>query len=57
MGETKGLLLHGITAQGKPLKDHIEMQGHNEALNYIEDVVKEERPINDQLFVILTSLY
>ncbi|MCG8378028.1 MAG: Fic family protein, partial [Proteobacteria bacterium] len=25
-GETKALLLFGITAQGKPLRDHLEIQ-------------------------------
>ena len=43
-GETKALLLFNITAQGKPLKDHLEMTGHNEAINWIIEVLKEERP-------------
>ncbi|KEQ31534.1 hypothetical protein N180_11040 [Pedobacter antarcticus 4BY] len=30
-GETKALLLFGITAQGKPLQDHIEITRHNES--------------------------
>ena len=30
-GETKSLILHHITAQGKPLRDHFEITGHNEA--------------------------
>ncbi|MEY3442408.1 MAG: hypothetical protein RLZZ519_689 [Bacteroidota bacterium] len=46
-GETKTLLLYGITAQGKPLKDHIEMTGHNEALNWVLDVVKGERILTE----------
>ncbi|MDH5382771.1 MAG: Fic family protein [Cyclobacteriaceae bacterium] len=46
-GETKALLLHGITAQGKPLKDHLEIKGHNEAIKYIEEVVKKERPLTE----------
>jgi len=46
-GETKALLLYGITAQGKPLKDHIEIQGHNEALTYIEEVIKQKRPLTE----------
>jgi len=46
-GETKALLLHGITAQGKPLKDHIEITGHNEAINWIIDVVKDDYPLNE----------
>lgn len=46
-GETKALLLYGITAQGKPLKDHIEIQGHDEALKYIEEVIKQTRPFTE----------
>lgn len=46
-GETKALILFGITAQGKPLKDHLEMTGHNEVLKLLEDVVKEERPLSE----------
>ncbi len=34
-GETKALILFGITAQGKPLKDHFEITGHNEAFRAI----------------------
>jgi len=41
-GETKALILHGITAQGKPLKDHFEITGHNDALNWVLDIVKED---------------
>ncbi len=46
-GETKALLLHNITAKGKPLKDHIEITGHDEAIKWIEDVVKQERPLTE----------
>ncbi len=38
-GETKALLLWGITAKGKPLRDHIEINGHNKAIDYIMDVL------------------
>lgn len=46
-GETKTFLLHGLTAQGKPLKDHLDIKGHNEALLLLDDVVKEKRPITE----------
>lgn len=39
-GETKTFLLHGNTASGKPLKDHLEIQGHNEAILELEEIVK-----------------
>ncbi len=47
-GETKSLLLHNITAQGKPLKDHIEITGHNEAIHAILDAVKGKEPITER---------
>jgi Fic family protein len=46
-GETKSLLLHNITAQGKPLKDHIEITGHNEAIDAILDFVKGGEPLTE----------
>lgn len=57
-GETKALILFNITAQGKPLKDHFEMTGRNEAILWVEEVVKNERPLSQafQLFEILWNL-
>ncbi len=46
-GETKALILFGITAQGKPLKDHFEITGHNEAINWILDLVKGETELTE----------
>ncbi|MBK8805614.1 MAG: Fic family protein [Bacteroidales bacterium] len=55
-GETKALLLFGHTAQAKPLKDHVEMTGHNEAIKYIEDVIKQERPLTENFIRELHQL-
>ena len=44
-GETKMLLLHGVTSSGKPLKDHLEIEGHNDAIKLVEDIVKSNRPL------------
>lgn len=46
-GETKALILFGQTAQAKPLKDHLEISGHNEAILYIQDVIKKQRPLTE----------
>ena len=46
-GETKALILFGITAQGKPLKDHFEITGHNEAVNWVLDLVKGETELTE----------
>ena len=55
-GETKMLIMHGLTAQGKPLKDHIEITGHDEAVKWIEEVVKTERPLTENFIRELHQL-
>ena len=44
-GETRALLMHGVTAAGKPLKDHLDIQGHREALGFLEAVVQSREPL------------
>lgn len=55
-GETKALLLFGITAQGKPLRDHFEVTGHDEAVKWVLDIVKEERQLNENFIRELHKL-
>ncbi|HWK56353.1 MAG TPA: Fic family protein [Parapedobacter sp.] len=55
-GETKALLLHGITAQGKPLKDHFEITGHDEAIKWVEDLVKGDHPLSENFIRELHTL-
>ncbi len=55
-GETKALILFGITAQGKPLKDHFEITGHNEAINWVVDVVKRKTPLTEKFIRELHKL-
>ena len=55
-GETKALLLFGITAQGKPLKDHFEITGHDEAINLVLDIVKSKRPLTENFIRELHKL-
>src|SRR5690606_7005413 len=55
-GETKALILFGITAQGKPLKDHFEITGHDEAIKWVLEIVKQERPINENFIRELHTL-
>ena len=46
-GETKALLLHNITAQGKPLKDHLEITGHNEAIKALLSFTNGDEPLTE----------
>ncbi|SDA90988.1 Fic/DOC family protein [Algoriphagus alkaliphilus] len=55
-GETKALILFGITAQGKPLKDHFEITGHDKAIKWVLDVVKGEYPLTESFIRELHQL-
>ena len=55
-GETKMLLLHGITSSGKPLKDSLEIKGHDEAIKIVEDVVKNNSPLSENFIRQLHQL-
>lgn len=46
-GETVSLLMEGITAKGKPLKDALDIKGHNEAIDIVFSLLKEERELNE----------
>lgn len=45
-GETVALIMHGITAKGKPLKDHLDVKGHNEGIDYMLDLIKNSRSLS-----------
>ncbi|MEM6770043.1 MAG: helix-turn-helix domain-containing protein, partial [Bacteroidota bacterium] len=44
-GETLQLLLHGLTAKGKPLKDHLDIMGHQDAVQLMLAMVKDKAPL------------
>ena len=46
-GETKAFILFGITAGKKPFKDYLEIKGHNEAINWVVDLVKGKTELTE----------
>ena len=50
LGETRSLILHGLTAHGKPMRDHLDIKGHDDAVRAVEDAVSETQELN-QVFV------
>ena len=42
-GETVAFILHGITAKGKKLKDHLDIKGHNDAIDLLLGMIKDNR--------------
>ena len=45
--ETALVLEKGITVRGKPLKDHQEAVDHFDALRFVRELVREQRPISE----------
>ena len=46
-GETRSLILHGLTAHGKPMRDHLDVEGHDSAVKAIEAAVKDGRELTE----------
>ncbi|MCY3971210.1 MAG: Fic family protein [Acidobacteria bacterium] len=47
LGETRSLILHGITAHGKPMRDHLDIQGHDDAVKAVEEAAQNEEALNE----------
>src|SRR5712672_3142479 len=47
LGETKAFLLEGLTADGKPLKDHLDIRGHDEVITFLTDFVNRKEVLTE----------
>ena len=47
LGETRSLILHGLTAHGKPLRDHLDIEGHDSAVKAVEAAVHSGDELNE----------
>lgn len=56
LGETIFFLKEGLTAEGRPLQDYVEAKNHAEAIDYLHDVVRGDRPISEGLIKELNAL-
>lgn len=50
LNETRSLILHGLTAHGKPLRDHVDIEGHDSAVHAIQAAVNDAEQLN-QVFI------
>ena len=49
LGETALVLQKGLTVSGKPLKDHLEVKGYDEAYKYIQSIYKKSAQVSEEL--------
>ncbi|KAA3595859.1 MAG: Fic family protein [Calditrichaeota bacterium] len=54
--ETHLVISKGMTIQGKPLKEHLEVINHKEALDFIKELVREETDFNESVLKQIHNL-
>lgn len=47
-GETIAFLMEGLTAKGKPFKDHQDIKGHNEGIDYLMNLIKNHEQLSEK---------
>ena len=45
--ETAEVIEHGITVAGKPLRDHLEVLDHQDALDWVRDLAARDTPLSE----------
>lgn len=55
-GETLFFLQHGLTVEGKPLKDFLDARNHADAIEFLYDVIKNRRDITPGLLKEFNAL-
>ena len=56
LSETQDVLKHGLTIAGKPMKDHLEAINHQEAIEYLHDLVSSETPFSERALLNLHEI-
>ncbi len=56
-GETLFFLKEGLTVEGKPFKDFLDARNHAEAIDWLYDVIKNNRSISQGLVLIPGTPY
>lgn len=46
-GETEMFLIEGLTAKGKPLKDHLDLRGHSNAINFLLGFIRDKEVLTE----------
>ena len=55
-GETNFFLQEGLTVKGKPLKDFLDARNHAEAIDFLREVVRLDRPVTEGLIKEINAL-
>lgn len=55
-GDTHFFLTEGLTVEGKPFKDFLDAKNHIEAIEYLYEIISNQRPITEGLIKELNAL-
>ena len=47
LAETRSLLLHGLTAHGKPMREHVDIEGYDRAIKELARMARDEHPLSE----------
>ena len=47
LAETRSLLLHGLTARGKPMREHVDIEGYDRAVKELTRMAGERQPLSE----------
>ena len=54
--ETLFFLNEGLTVEGKPFKDFLDAKNHAEAIDYLHDIIGNNRPLSESIIKEINSL-
>lgn len=49
--ETRSLVLHGLTARGKPMREHLDIQGYDRAIKELAAMAREDHPLSESFIL------
>jgi Fic family protein len=47
--ETRAILLDGVTVNGKPLREHLEVINHKHAIDFVEALAHQDEPLTESV--------
>lgn len=56
LGETLFFLKEGLTVEGKPFKDFLDTKNHAEAIDYLYEIISNEREISESVIKEINAL-
>lgn len=56
LSETRAILLDGVTVNGKPLREHLEVINHSHAIDFVQGIADKTEPINETTIRQIHSL-